>query len=277
MRIVKILKGLKQKWIKNSQVLESKKLCGVPLKTIKGTIRNNADQDDAWFFQLAKRHEVIVDIGANVGYTALLALLQNADKRYVLVDPNPLALADASKNLILNGLGKNASIFQAFVGDKKGEKVKFYTVGSGAAGSMFKSHATTAAMIDSWFYVETWTLDTIMEYYQIVPTLIKIDVEGAESLVLEGANETTLRYKPTYFVEMHALKEVSMEENAEKILNWCDNSSYSAWYMKHARKLTNSNEIAQRGKCHLLLLPSDMNYPSDLKKIKQNAPLQKQL
>ena len=224
MRIVKILKGLKQKWIKNSQVLESQKLCGVPLKTIKGTIRNNADQDDAWFFQLAKRYEVIVDIGANVGYTALLALLQNADKRYGLVYSNPLALADASKNLILNGLGKNASIFQAFVGNKKGEKVKFYTVGSGAAGSMFKSHATTAAMIDSWFYVETWTLDTLIEYYQIAPTLIKIDVEGMEYQTLLGAKNLIEKFQPFLFVENNRA------DKAEQLMNLIWSYGYKAYW-----------------------------------------------
>ncbi|HMC00479.1 MAG TPA: hypothetical protein VKN14_05520, partial [Flavobacteriaceae bacterium] len=74
MTIKKFIKGLKYKLEYKDVKLSKSTLCGVHLKTTPGTIRKNVDQDDAWFFYLAKHHDVIFDIGCNVGYTALLAL-----------------------------------------------------------------------------------------------------------------------------------------------------------------------------------------------------------
>ena len=248
-------------------------LCGLHLKTIKGTVRKKVDQDDAWFFYLAKNNDVIFDIGANVGYTALLALIQNKDRRYILADPNPLALADANKNLLMNSIGYNASYIPSFVADKKGEEVKFYTIGTGAAGSIYKSHAETASRLNSWFYVNTITLDSLYNYYNIIPDLVKIDVEGAESMVLEGAYELAKKSKTLFFVEMHANADISMIDNATRILSWCKKVNYSPWYMKHKERLLRSDQIAHRGKCHLLLMPDDSKYPNYLKYIDQSTEL----
>lgn len=252
---------------------ESTELCGVDLKSLKGTIRQKVDYDDAWFFYLAKHHQVIFDIGANVGYTALLAMIQNGLRRYVLLDPNPLAIASASQNLLMNGFGMNASFVNSFVSDKEKNKIKFYTVGTGAAGSMFASHAKTAAKLNQWFYVDTTTVDSLVDNYHLIPDLVKIDVEGAEYLVLEGAKALARNQKTFFFVEMHALAEVTMEENAKNILAWCNEVSYNAWYMSEAKIMITPEIIAHRGKCHLLLIPKEMEYPLYLKGIKQGNAL----
>ena len=272
--IGKIYKKLKFIWLKDLGY-EFVDLCGVSLKAVKGTIRKRVDQDDAWFYYLAKHHSKIFDVGANVGYTALLALIQNRKKRYVLIDPNPLALADASKNLFINGYGNNASFYSSFVSNEENEQVKFYTIGTGAAGSMYESHAKTAADINSWSFANTTTIDALVKFYNFRPSLIKIDVEGAESLVLEGACELAKSKETIFFVEMHATKEVTMKCNAENVLKWCDEISYAAWYMAEATLMKKSEMIANRGKCHLLLLPKGLKYPSYLKEIRQGNPLPK--
>lgn len=277
MQFKKFVRALRYMLFNNSNTLVVKRICGISLKTIKGTIRKKTDQDDAWFFYLSKYHEIIFDIGANVGYTALLALIQKPEKRYVLVDPNPLALADASKNLILNSLGVNASYYPAFVSNVRGEEIKFYTIGSGAAGSMFKSHARTAASINEYTTVETVTLDDIWKFYGINPDLIKIDVEGAEGLVLEGAKELALKVKPTFLVELHALKELTMEKNADSILVWCKKTHYKAWYLKDGTILKQASTIRNRGKCHLLLLQKERMFPKYLVNINQYSQLPKNI
>ena len=79
---------------------KSEQLCGVSLKLIPGTFREKADQDDAWWFYLCKYHNTIYDVGANIGYTALLALIQDPNRQIILVDPNPKALQMAAINII---------------------------------------------------------------------------------------------------------------------------------------------------------------------------------
>lgn len=273
MKIKKILSAFKYKLTHRDVVLESSNLCGLTLKTIPGTIRKKVDQDDAWFFYLSKYHDIIFDLGCNIGYTALLAMIQNPKRQFILVDPNPIALNQAQLNLVSNNLGFKAQYFSGFVSDKQDETVKFYTIGAGAAGSMYASHAESAAIVDSFTQVKTVTLDYLYQYYGMKPDLVKIDVEGAETLVMLGATNLAKEAQCTFFVEMHNVEKLGMEKAGQLMLEWCQANNYKAWYLKEAVQFTNAEMIKERGKCHLLLLPETAIYPDYLKNIGQNAPL----
>lgn len=273
MNLKKTIKGLSYIFRGNSIKFSKITLCGVPLMLIKNTVRKNLDQDDAWWFYLTKHNEVIYDLGCNVGYTALLALIQDPNKQMVLVDPNPKALQKASINIINNGLGNRTQYITAFVSDKLDETIKFYTVGSGAAGSMHASHAETAASVNSFMEVKTVTLDYLYSLYGVKPDLIKIDVEGAETLVMQGAKKLANSSKCGFFIEMHNVQNLGMEAAGQMMLDWCLEMDYKAWYLKTGEELKTAETIKNRGKCHLLLLPKEKNYPEYLKGIAQNNPL----
>lgn len=248
-------------------------LSGVKLKGLKGTYRKKTDKDDAWFFELAKNSEHVFDIGCNVGYMSLIAAIQKRNKSIVLADPNPEALVKAAQNMVINNFGLKTKFISAFIGDIDNEKVKFYTVGSGAAGSMYASHAETASAINSFYEVEKMTIDTLVEKIGYVPDLIKIDVEGAEYLVLKGAEKTASQKKAVFFIEMHSPPELPMVKNAGLIMQWCKDNLYKVYYLKNATELIDTQEIANRGKCHLLLLPEEQPFPKYLKNIKEGSPL----
>lgn len=273
MNLKKSIKGLIYLFRNESLKFSNSTLCGFPLNVIKNTIRENPDQDDAWWFYLTKHHNVIYDIGCNVGYTALLALIQDPNKQMVLVDPNPKPLQKAAINIINNGLGNRTQYITAFVSDTLDDTIKFYTVGSGAAGSMHASHAETAATINSFMEVKTVTLDYLYTFYGIKPDLIKIDVEGAETLVMKSATKLAKEAQCTFFIEMHIIENLGMEAAGDVMVNWCNQNNYKAWYLKTGEALTSGKPIATRGKCHLLLIPKDSEYPDYLVNIKQNASL----
>lgn len=252
-------------------------LCGVSLNVLPGTVRTKVDQDDTWWFFLTKHHNSIYDVGCNIGYTALLALIQNPKKQIVLVDPNPAALQNAALNIINNGLGSRVQYHTAFVGDKLDDTVKFYTVGSGAAGSMYASHAETASAMNSFMEVNTITLDYMYDFYGIKPDLVKIDVEGAETLVMKSAVKLAKEAKCTFFIEMHNVEGLGMEAAGDLMVQWCNENNYKAWYLKTQEVLSSGKAIATRGKCHLLLLPEDSTYPDYLKGLAQNSPLPKSI
>ena len=273
MKLKKILSGVYYKFKKDSQQQVKSTLCGLDLKTYPGTIRKNTDQDDAWFFHLAKHNNIIFDIGANVGYTALLAMIQNPSRNYLLVDPNPLALQKAQSNLIVNNIGFKASYYCAFVSNANEEKVKFYTLGSGAAGSMHASHAESAAAVNSFQEVQTVTLDYLFQFYDLVPDLVKIDVEGAETLVMEGAIQIADETKCSFFIEMHDVKDLRIELATQKMIEWSKARNYKVWYLKTGEELLDATPVKNRGKYHILLLPSEKEFPSYLANISQGAPL----
>lgn len=244
------------------------------LKFIKGSFRKQPDKDDAWIQKLSQNSKIILDIGANTGYTSVLVNITGNIKELILVDPNPLALSDAASNLIINNLSINCRFFCAFVSNRVGESIKFYTIGTGEAGSMHKSHAASASLMNKYTFVPTVTIDHICSYYNIVPDFIKIDVEGAEGLALEGAKEIFQKQSTTFIVEMHASKELSMKDNANMVLKCCEDNSYSAWYLKEHKLLENSETIAHRGKCHLLLIPKNSKYPEELRAINENSSIE---
>jgi FkbM family methyltransferase len=277
MNIKEVLKRLYYVIKPKADNYKNGKLCGVSLNLLSGTLREKADQDDAWWFYLTKHHNIVFDVGANIGYTALLALIQDPKRQIILVDPNPKALQMAAMNIIQNNLGSRAQYLTAFVGDKLDDTVKFYTVGAGAAGSMHASHAQTASSMNSFMEVKTVTLDYIYEFYGIQPDLVKIDVEGAETLVMKSASKLAKESKCTFFIEIHKVEGLGMEAAGDLMVEWCSKNNYKAWYLKTEEVLSSGKAIATRGKCHLLLLPKDATYPNYLKDIAQNSPLPKSI
>jgi FkbM family methyltransferase len=266
-KIRKLISAYKTKLLGQKTGVEEIILGNKSLKVYAGTINKKADKDDAWWYALAMKYDIIFDIGANVGYSTILACLEASGKTVLLADPNPLALEEARHNLERNGMRVNKRFINAFVGEQKGDKVKFYTLGTGSAGSIFGSHADSAKAVNAWYMVDTTTLDDIVAETGILPQLVKIDVEAAESYVLKGAIELASQQQAIFMVEMHAPPEMPMLKNAGLILDWCAANNYHAYYMKEHTLLTNAEHIAHRGRCHLLLLPSRMPYPEYLKAI----------
>lgn len=272
MSLKKLIGAYKGKYFGSDHKVKPFRLLGVDLMLHDGTGRKKVDKDDRWVYELCLNHNHIYDVGANLGYTSILAALPKPDKTIVMVDPNPDALSYASGNMIRNSLSANKMFILSFVGEKSGEKVKFYTVGAGAAGSMFKSHAESASSIGSFYWVNTITVDDILDRTGIVPDLIKIDVEGAENFVLKGAVKTAKK-GPKFFIEMHSNAEMSMLQNAQMIYDWCKANNYTPYYLANHAEMSTPDMIAKRGKCHLLLIPTGQEYPQYLKSIAETSTL----
>ncbi|WP_340199494.1 FkbM family methyltransferase [Ascidiimonas sp. W6] len=241
-------------------------------KVYKGTISDRIDNDDAWLFALSGRSEHIFDIGSNIGQSAMMMFYHDQIKNIILVDPNPNALSKAAENVILNNFAHKARFINAFLSEKNGEMVDFYTVGSGAAGSKFQSFAKTAARTNSHYKVHTLSIDYLVNHTGITPDLVKVDVEGAEGEVLKGAISLAQKGTASFFVEMHSGEELSITENTQRILDWCKEHAYTAWYLNKKAPLT-TEAVKTRGRYHALLLPKDKAFPEYLKSIQEKEAI----
>jgi len=244
---------------------------------IEGSQRESEDYDDAWLFALAARSKFAIDVGCNIGQSTLVMLWPGTIERIVLIEANSEALSICAENLITNGLSAKAHFVRAFASSTSGKEIDFYTVGAGAAGSEFGRHAQTAKSLDSKVKVATVSLDDTVRASGVFPDLVKIDVEGSEASVLAGSREIAQRRITKFLVEMHSNPDLSMERNAERILAWCDECGFTAWYLKEKAPLTDPGALAHRGRCHLLLLPSNQPLPDYLLELEQGASLKKAL
>lgn len=248
---------------------ETQMFFGRKITTTRGAFFHQPDKDEAWLYQLSRRHKNILDIGCNIGQSSMLMLL-GTENRMVCVDPNPMALSRCAENLIMNNLASKVNFVNAFVGEEEGKIIDFFTMGTGAAGSMFRGFAKTATRYKQSYQVCERTVASICEELSFIPKMIKIDVEGAENFVLQGMNNSVLSYNPVIIVEMHSGKELSIVENTSLLLAWCKEKEYKAYYLK-SHQLLELSDITNRGRYHALLLPEGEQYPEYLVDIPENS------
>jgi FkbM family methyltransferase len=136
------------------------------------------------FQHYARKGAAVVDVGANWGYFTLVAASAVGSTGSVAAfEPDPRQFAALSRNLALNGFGY-VTARQAAVSDAAGRvTLRGYTDRDENRG-ISRIGAAADAPAERQFDVETVALDDRIDRAPI--DLVKIDVEGAEDLVLEG-------------------------------------------------------------------------------------------
>lgn len=145
---------------------------------------------------------VAVDVGANVGWHSLLmARLAGPSGRLVAVEPNPSVRAKLIDNLVANRL-ENVIVIPFAISAAEGW-FRFHgppaADGSSGSGHLLSRDALpTSASFD----VETRRLDTVLAEAGVGRLdLMKIDVEGFEWPVLQGAENSIERFRPQVVFE----------------------------------------------------------------------------
>jgi len=136
----------------------------------------------------------VFDVGAHAGfYSLLFARLVGPAGRVVAFEPSPRNITFLRNHIALNGL-RNVDVVEAAVADS-----------SGTAGFAERSSSYTGALQqDGSVRVQIVRIDDIVATGRFPePNFIKIDVEGAEDLVLAGARSTIMRAHPTIFLATH--------------------------------------------------------------------------
>ena len=143
----------------------------------------------------------VVDIGANIGYYTLLAAKGvGTEGRIYAFEPERASHELLKKNMCANEC-TNVSLFTTAISDKESEAILHISKANKGNHSIINlpnrsQEFTTSANIT------TNTLDNICLSEKITNIdLIKIDVEGAEGLVLAGMQKTLALPKITLFLE----------------------------------------------------------------------------
>jgi len=137
----------------------------------------------------------VCDIGANAGfYTLGLARLVGERGRVIAFEPLPRNLAKIRRHLSLNHL-TNVELNDCALADVTGT-LRFTEGESDFTGRI----STEGGDLE----VRSIRLDEFLEKRSLSdPALLKIDVEGAEDLVLEGAQELLRRAHPILVLALH--------------------------------------------------------------------------
>lgn len=149
-------------------------------------------------FRIVNHSDCFWDIGSNIGFYSLGALLVNPDIQAHSFEPNPNLWPRFAENSKINALSDAVHLHGFGLGDEDA-KVKFFVppvTGSGG-GSLRDLHPEEGSA--SIFEIELRRPSTEVAE---APDLCKIDVEGAELSVIIGNDSWILHNKPTIFVEL---------------------------------------------------------------------------
>jgi FkbM family methyltransferase len=146
-----------------------------------------------WLLRDLLEGDVLFDIGANVGAYSLVAAAAGTDNLSVYsFEPSPSTFASLCKNVSLNNFGNKIYPLQMALGAKT-EVSKFF-LSSNVAGSAEHALGEAIDMYGNSFIpveiqtVISITMDDVIKIFEIkTPTHIKIDVDGFELNVLQGA------------------------------------------------------------------------------------------
>jgi len=138
--------------------------------------------------------DVVLEIGANIGYYVLLSAKRC--KKVYAIEPHPVNIDLLMRNVALNEC-RNVEIHALAFGENRGVARMF--VGRRYNWHSFRqTSSTTGGQVE----VRMETVDDFLEG-RISPTFARMDVEGYELQILRGMRRTLpkLRY---LFVEVHA-------------------------------------------------------------------------
>lgn len=134
------------------------------------------------------------DIGGHVGYYAIIQAQQVGVEGHVFVfEPRPLNISYIKRHIRVNQI-ENVTLIESAVSDTVGEAKFESRVGTGTG---FLSSSGDLA-------VKTTTVDVLVEKENYpVPDFIKIEVEGGEIGVLQGAAKSIARRRPNLLIATH--------------------------------------------------------------------------
>lgn len=163
--------------------LKKKVIEGIPMYLnmsdhgISRRLYNRGKREECFMWLLRQaRGDLAIDVGGNIGYCTL-SLAKNF-KKVIAVEPDPRSRKILGKNINLNKL-KNVDVYGIAFSNKVGE-MRFGLARKPNMSSFGRGEKKTIS-------VDTTTIDGFVKEEEYESLFIKMDVEGHELNVIEGA------------------------------------------------------------------------------------------
>lgn len=188
------------------------------------------------FQEVVKKGDVVFDIGGHVGfYTLLASKLIGKEGKVFAFEPLPRNIYYLKRHIEMNK-NDNVYIIEAVVSDKNGFS-DFKVPADSFSGRISNS--------SSELKVKSVTIDILVCQEKLpTPNIIKIDVEGAEILVLRGASYILKKYRPNIFLAVHD------EKSSRDCLNFLKRLGYNLRSLSE-KNIEDTNEIFAYSKMYV--------------------------
>jgi FkbM family methyltransferase len=159
-----------------------------------------------WLTAYLKPGDVFFDVGAHQGWLSMAAAWRTGSSgKVVAFEPSPILVKYLRYHRRMNGLAQVEIVSKA-VTNTNSKSTPFILKGNG--DSVLNSLVDIGEVEDgsresSVIAVEAITLDSYSRQTGLVPSMIKIDAEGAEIWVCEGAQHLLAQSRPALIIATH--------------------------------------------------------------------------
>ena len=202
---------------------------GFYLMALRALHRGSAEK--RLYLSLIRRGDVVLDVGANVGYfTMLFSDLVGKKGEVHAFEPIHGTFAELSRNIGRFPGYRNVRLKCAALGDRSGH-IRMFLPGSDSGQAALVCHRD-----GSWEVALVASIDVEMirldEYAGHLPRIdfVKCDVEGAELLVLLGGQSILKRLRPRLLLEVNSCWMRSFGWTAEDLFSLLRQIGYSHFY-----------------------------------------------
>ena len=142
---------------------------------------------------IKKKKRTLFDVGANIGSITIPSLKQRLFKNVIAFEPNPESLKLLKVNILINNLENKVKLYDLALTNKKTKK----TLKSDLKLNRGDNRLINENKIGkNFFEVKTDLLDNFTLKYNKDNSLIKIDVQGEESIILFSSQKTLSKKIP---------------------------------------------------------------------------------
>lgn len=190
----------------------------------------------AWvLFRALREGDLAIDVGANIGFfTVLMSRLVGDSGRVIACEPGTNNLASFRQHMTVNN-ASNVTIINKPVWSEAGPLTFYLNADDRSTNSAFdpaqydwNPKAKISPQVST---MQAITIDELSQDLSAV-RLIKIDTEGAELRVLEGAKKTLEKLKPPFVVaELNPLGMKQIDCTAENLREFMREFGYDTFFL----------------------------------------------
>jgi FkbM family methyltransferase len=228
--------------------------------TFNLAIRDGIYEHDILKFLLnsIKDNTAYFDIGANIGLMSIPLLKANNTIKVISVEASPNTFKYLHKTREHASFKERWSVYNYAVSNNN-DDVELYTAG-GADGAYDSLRDTRRAKFSGKIKVPGITIDELWATLgKPAVSVIKIDIEGADLLALQGAVTCMAICRPMVMIEWNRINIRAFNYQHQDLLTFCTGSKYKCYAVPSLIPVTNAAELGLQSVVteNFLLAPAD--------------------
>jgi FkbM family methyltransferase len=186
------------------------------------------------------------DIGANIGYFTLLAAAALHNTGQIIgFEPGQIAFRRLQENIGLNNFN-NITAVNLAASDCAGEAKLYLASEIADTGATLYQGGMDRGQFE---IIQTISLDSFLSQEHLPPPhLVKVDVEGAELAVLQGATNILSEFSPLLLLEMEEKNLRLAGTNKAAIQNWLRPLGYRGAFLHKGKWIITDDMNKTRGR-----------------------------